>query len=180
VQVLKQPREDTRVRIYTPEHRIYGHMHLVPGRSTAELLSLEQREFVPITQVQLFSPGWTHPPQAHELRARLPFLGLSRTRILWVLGGRPTLVRGASFKEVRMTFVLPGYLVGGQLTIPSGARVSDYLYTARPFQSLSSATLSTLEEGMSLADAPPRARYDFVTVNLAQVMAVVEGDIPHQ
>jgi hypothetical protein len=180
VQVLKQPREDTRVRIYTPEYRIYGHMHLVPGRSTAELLNLEQREFFPVTQVQMFTAGWAHPPQPEELRARLPFLGLSRSRIRWVLGGRPTIVRGASFKEVQLRLLFTGYLVAGQVTIPSGARLTDYLYSSKPFQSMSNVTLFPLAEGEPLADVSPKVKYEFATVNLQQAVAVIEGEVPYQ
>jgi hypothetical protein len=174
VQVLKQTREDTRVRVYTTEYRIYGHMHLVPGRSTAELLNLEQREVVPLTQVQLFTPGWVHPPQESELRGRFTFLGLNRDRILWVLGGRPTLVRGASFKDLRLSLLFPGYLLAGQLTIPSGARITDFLHNTRAFQSLTDVQLCTLVEGVPIAELKPKGRFDFVTVNLLQALGVIE------
>jgi len=175
VQALKQTREDTRVRIYTPEYRIYGHMHLVPGRSTAELLNLEQRDVVPVTQAQLFSPGWAHPPRESELRGRTLFLGLNRSHIMWVLGGRPTLIKGGSMKELTLSLLFPGYLLSGTLTMPSGARVTDFLHATRAFQSLAGVSLATLDEDRPMNELQPKARFEFVTVNMLQAMGVIES-----
>ena len=175
VQALKQTREDTRVRIYTPEYRIYGHLHLVPGRSTAELLNLEQRDVVPVTQAQLFSPGWVHPPKENDLRGRTQFLGLNRSHIMWVLGGRPTMVKGGSMKELQLSLLFPSYLLSGTLTLPSGARVTDFLHATRAFQSLADVSLCTLDEDRPLHELQPKARFELVTVNLLQAVGVIEG-----
>ena len=174
IQALKQTREDTRVRIYTPEYRIYGHLHLVPGRSTADLLNLEQRDVVPVTQAQLFSPGWIHPPEESELRGRTLFLGLNRIHIMWVLGGRPTVVKSSAMKDIQLSLLFPAYLLSGVLTIPSGARVTDFLHATRAFQSLTDVSLCTLDEDLPLNELQPKARFEFVTVNMLQAVGVIE------
>ena len=173
--VFKQPREEVQVRIYTLDYRIYGYVHLVPGRSTAELLNLEQRHIIPVTRANLFSPGWTHPPDKEDLRGRVHFMGLNRTKILWVVGGRAMAMTTATAKEVRVGLLYEDYLLSGQLWIPRGQRVSDHLHTSKPFQSLFGVKLYPLKEGLRLADLAPQAEFEFVTLNANEALAIIEG-----
>ncbi len=173
--VFKQPRDETQVRIYTPHYRIYGYVHLVPGRSTADLLNLEQRHIIPVTRANLFAPGWRHPPDKDDLRGRVHFMGLNRTKILWVVGGRSSAMTAATAKEVRVGLLYEDYLLSGQLWIPRGQRVSDHLHTSKPFQSVFGVKLYPLREGQRLADLEEQAEFEFVTVNTSEALAVIEG-----
>jgi hypothetical protein len=175
VAVFKQRREGVPVRVYTTEYRIYGTVHLVPGRSTSELFNLEQHSFVPMTDVQLFSPGFGHPPEQREYRGRVPFLALNRGNVLWVVGGRPHQPSTGATREVRVSLLFKGVLIAGTVQVPTGQRISDLLYTSREFATLTAASLYPLGADVPFSELKARATYDFVTVNLAMVSAVVEG-----
>lgn len=173
--VYKQRREGVPVRVYTTEYRLYGTVHLVPGRSTAELFNLEQHDFVPMTDVQLFSPGYGHPPEQREYRGRVPFLALHRGNVQWVVGGRPYLAATGATREVRVSLLYRGFLIAGTVQVPTGQRISDLLYTSREFTTLTGVSLYPVGADVPFSELKPRATYDFVTVNVALVSAVVEG-----
>ncbi|MFY0007063.1 hypothetical protein ABTQ01_20345, partial [Acinetobacter baumannii] len=61
--MYKQPREVHEARIYTQAYRVYGLIYLVPGAGTADLLN-QEKPYLPVTGALLYTPGYTHPPEA--------------------------------------------------------------------------------------------------------------------
>jgi len=173
--VYKQPRDEFQVRICTDYYRIYGKIHLVPSRSTADLFNAEQKDVVPVTEATLFSAGFEHPPEQDELRGRVPFLGLNRSRIWWVFGGRADTLPTRSVKDVRLAVLYPEHLLAGEIQIPSGVRVTDHIHTAKPFMTLHRCRLYPIHEGQTLSQIEPVAAFEFVVVNTVQAIGVIES-----
>jgi hypothetical protein len=174
--VYKQPREAHEARVYTRAYRVYGLIYLVPGAGTADLLNAE-RAYLPVTGALVYTPGFRHPPEARELKASTGFLALRKERIQWVAGGRPSQPRTSPglLERRRLAFLFGDYLLAGELQVPKGARLSDFLSQAKPFQTLLEANLYVLTSDKPIVDLEPLERFPFVTVNLRLVEAIAEA-----
>lgn len=179
--MYKQPREAHEARIYTRAYRVYGLIYLVPGAGTGDLLNAD-KAYLPVTGALVYTPGFRHPPKVEELKASTGFLALRKERIQWVVGGRPSEPRTSpSLVERRRLALLFGdYLLAGEFQVPKGARLSDFLSQAKPFQTLLEASLYALTPDKPIVDLEPLERFPFVTVNLrlAEAIAEAPGD-PH-
>ena len=175
MEIYKQQRESIAVLACTIDFRIYANMHLVPGKDTAELLNIEKKDFVPLTDVRLFAPGHDDPPDPSTALGRTPFFGLNRTATLWVAGGRPPEIAEISHKDVKVAMILHRTMLAGIMKIPTAARLTDHLYTSRPFQTVFNARLYPMAKGQSLSEIKPAAKFDFVTVNSKMAIGVIEG-----
>lgn len=171
----KQPRESLPVLAHTLGYRLHANMHLVPGKSTADLLNADKKGFVPLTDVRLFAPGHDDPPDPMTALGRTPFFGLNRETTFWVAGGRAPLLPGLNHKEVKVALVFHRTMLGGIMRIPSAARLTDHLCGLSPFQTLFNASLYPMTEGQNLSEIKPAARYEFVTVNSRLATGVIEG-----
>ena len=67
------------------------------------------------------------------------------------------------------------YLLAGELLLPRGVRLSDFLSQAKPFQTLREAGLYLLVRDKPLVDLDPLERFPFLTVNLRLAEGVVEA-----
>lgn len=174
--MYKQPREAHEARIYTGAYRVYGMMYLVPGSGTADLLN-QEKTYLPVTGALIYAPGYTHPPEAKELKASTGFLALRKERIQWVVGGRPSEPRTAPslLERRRLAFLFGDYLLAGDLLVPRGVRLSDHLSQAKPFQTLLEAKLYTLTPERPIVELTPKESFPFVTVNLRLAEAVAEA-----
>ncbi|TBH21767.1 DUF6812 domain-containing protein [Thermus thermamylovorans] len=174
--MYRQPREAHEARIYTGAYRVYGMIYLVPGSGTADLLN-QERAYLPVTGALIYAPGHAHPPEARDLRASTGFLALRKERIQWAVGGRPSEPRAspALLERRRLAFLFGDYLLAGELLVPRGVRLSDFLSQAKPFQALLEAGLYLLAPGRPIVELTPQERFPFVTVNLRLAEAVAEA-----
>jgi hypothetical protein len=155
---------------------VYGLIHLVPGSGTADLLNLE-KAYLPVTGALVYTPGFHHPPKAEELKASTGFLAVRKERVQWLVGGRPAEPRTSPglLERRRLAFLFGDYLLAGELQVPKGARLSDFLSQAKPFQTLLEANLYALTPDKPIVDLEPLERFPFVTVNLRLVEAIAEA-----
>lgn len=174
--MYKQPREVYEARIYTQAYRVYGLIYLVPGAGTADLLNLE-KPYLPVTGALLYTPGYTHPPEAKDLKASTGFLALRKERIQWVVGGKPSEPRTSPslLERRKLAFLFGDYLLAGELLLPRGVRLSDHLSQAKPFQTLFEAKLYVLTPNKPIVDLEPSETFPFVTLNLRRAEAVAEA-----
>ena len=174
--MYKQPREVHEARIYTQAYRVYGLIYLVPGAGTADLLN-QEKPYLPVTGALLYTPGYTHPPEAKDLKASTGFLALRKELIQWVVGGRPTEPRTspALLEKRRLALLFGDYLLAGELLLPRGVRLSDFLSQAKPFQTLLEAGLYPLLPDRPIVELEPLERFPFVTVYLRLAEAVAEA-----
>ncbi|RTI51510.1 hypothetical protein CSW14_09700 [Thermus scotoductus] len=174
--MYKSPREAHEARIYTGAYRVYGMIYLVPGAGTADLLNAD-RAYLPVTGALVYAPGFRHPPEAGELKASMGFLALRKERIQWVVGGRPTEPRTspALLEKRRLALLFGDYLLAGELLLPRGVRLSDFLSQAKPFQTLLEAGLYPLLPDRPIVELEPLERFPFVTVHLRRAEAVAEA-----
>ena len=174
--MYRSPREAHEARIYTGAYRVYGMIHLVPGAGTADLLN-QERPYLPVTGALVYAPGFRHPPEARERKASVNFLALRKERVQWVAGGRPAEPRTspALLERRRLAFLFGDYLLAGELLLPRGVRLSDFLSQAKPFQTLKEAGLHLLAPDRPLVDPDPLERFPFLTVNLRLAEGVVEA-----
>ncbi len=174
--MYKQPREAHEARIYTGAYRVYGLIHLVPGSGTGDLLNVE-KAYLPVTGALVYTPGFHHPPRAEELKASTGFLALRKERIQWVVGGRPAEPRTSPglLERRRLAFLFGDCLLAGELRVPKGARLSDFLSQAKPFQTLLEASLYALTPDKPIVDLEPLERFPFLTVNLRLAEGVAEA-----
>lgn len=170
---FKQPREAASVRVVCEANRLYGEIHMVPGRSTADLFNLESRPLVPMSKVQLFSKGFAKPSEQGELQARLGFLALNRCRVLWIAGGRAATLQAA--KETRVGLVFEDHLISGQVQVPQAKRLTDHLQMSRPFVTVLHAALYPVQAGQSFSELHAIEKFEFLTVNTFRAVAIVEG-----
>ncbi|AEB11613.1 hypothetical protein [Marinithermus hydrothermalis] len=175
--MYKQPRDPFEARVYTPEYRVYGMIYLVPKGATADLLNQENRLLLPMTGVLVYTPGFKHPPDASELKATTGFLAVPKRRILWVVGGRPATPRttGAMLRRQSLVLLYEGYAIAGKLDMPQHVRLSDYLSTAKPFQTLHEARLYVLQPDRPIVELEPEESFEFVTVNLHRIAGLIES-----
>ena len=175
MEIYKQPRESLPVLACTMEYRLYANMHLVPDKTTADLLNTDKKDFIPLTDVRLFPPGYDDPPDPKTGLGRTPFFGLNRAATLWVAGGRAPDMPELTHKEVKVALIFHRTMLAGIMKIPTAARVTDHLYTSRPFQTVFNARLYPMAEGQSLSEIKAAARFDFVVVNSNLAIGVIEG-----
>ncbi len=174
--MYKSPREAHEARIYTGAYRVYGMIYLVPGAGTADLLNAD-KAYLPVTGALVYAPGFRHPPEAGELKASTGFLALRKERIQWVVGGRPAEPRTspALLEKKRLALLFGDYLLAGELLLPRGVRLSDFLSQAKPFQTLLEAGLYPLLPDRPIVELEPLERFPFVTVHLPRAEGVVEA-----
>ncbi len=175
MQGFKQPRESLPVMVWTPDYRLHANMHLVPGKSMADLLNSAKKDFIPLTDVRLFPPGHDDPPDPRTALGQTPFFGLNRTKILWVAGGRAPTLPALSLKEVKVALVFHQTMIGGTMKIPPAARLTDHLCGPGPFQTLFNVRLYPMTEGQSLSKIKAAGRFDCVVVNSQLATGVIEG-----
>ncbi|WP_223201927.1 hypothetical protein, partial [Streptococcus pneumoniae] len=87
----------------------------MPGAGTADLLN-QEKPYLPVHWRPSFTPpGYTHPPEAKDLKASTGFLALRKERIQWVVGGRPTEPRTspALLEKRRLALLFGDYLLAG-------------------------------------------------------------------
>ncbi|WP_119316210.1 hypothetical protein [Calidithermus terrae] len=175
--MYRQPREAFEARVHTPVHRIYGQIYLIPGSGTADLLNAEGKLYLPVTGAMLYEAGHKHPPEVDELKASSAFVALQKTHLRWLVGGRPATPRTSKgmLEPKRLALLYGSYLLAGSLEIPKGVRLSDYLSSAKPFQTLHAAGLYLLEPHKPVVELAPYETFEFVTVNLHQAEGVVEA-----
>ena len=173
--IYKQPRESMAVLACTLDFRLYANMHLVPDKTTADLLNTEKKDFIPLTDVRLFPPGHDDPPDPTTALGRTPFFGLNRGSTLWVAGGRAPVLPELAHKEVKVALVFHRTMLAGIMKIPTAARLTDHLYTSRPFQTVFNARVYPMAEGQSLSEIKAVARFESVVVNSRLATGVIEG-----
>lgn len=173
--IYTQPRESTPVLACTLDFRLYANMHLVQGKTTADLLNTDKKDFIPLTDVRLFPPGHDDPPDPATELGRTPFFGLNRESTVWVAGGRAPDLPETRFKEVKIALVFHHTMMAGIMKIPGGVRVTDHLHASRPFQTVFNARLYPLAEGQSLSKIKAVSRFDSVVVNSGLATGVIEG-----
>ncbi|MCP4896232.1 MAG: hypothetical protein GY906_04585 [bacterium] len=171
---LKQRRDEVAARFYTPDYRVYGTIFLIPGRSTADLLNMDQNNFIPVIKSQVFAPGIDHPPLQNEFLGQVRFAGLNREQVLWVLGGRPAEPSTVAQKELKVSFIFPNYLVAGTINVPSNQRLTDLLYTSGHFVSALNVQVFPWDGKTPFGQLSGKSRYDFATINLRNTLSVVE------
>ncbi len=171
---LKQRRDELAARLYTTENRIYGHVFLVPGRSTADLLNMDQNKFISVTGAKLFTAGISHPPRKDELLGQVQFLKLNRDNVLWVLGGRSTDASTATQKELKISLLFPSCLLAGVVRVPASQRLTDLLYTANAFVSLYKVQVFPYDGKTPFSKLTQETTYEFATVNIQKTISVVE------
>ncbi|WP_117236774.1 DUF6812 domain-containing protein [Thermus sediminis] len=174
--MYKQPREAHEARIHTGAYRVYGLIYLVPGSGTADLLNAD-KVYLPVTGALVYVPGFRHPPNAKELKASTGFLALRKERIQWVAGGRPAEPRTSPglLERKRLAFLFGDYLLAGELHVPKGVRLSDFLSQAKPFQTLLEAGLYPLYPEKPVVELEPLERFPFLTVNLRLAEGIAEA-----
>ena len=88
------------------------------------------------------------------IKASTGFLALRKERIQWVAGGRPSEPRASPglLERRRLAFLFGDYLLAGELQVPKGARLSDFLSQAKPFQTLLEANLYVLTPEKPIVD----------------------------
>jgi hypothetical protein len=157
-------------------YRVYGTIYLVPGSGTADLLN-QERVYLPVTGALVYSPGFRHPPEAQDLKASTGFLALRKERIQWVVGGKASEPRTSPglLERRRLAFLFGDYLLAGELLLPRGVRLSDFLSQAKPFQTLWEASLYLLAPDKPMVDLEPLESFPFVTLNLRLAEGVVEA-----
>ncbi|PZA06595.1 MULTISPECIES: hypothetical protein [unclassified Meiothermus] len=170
-------REAHEVRIHTIHYRLYGMMYLIPGGGTADLLNAEGKDYLPTTGVLLYEAGYQHPPDPKDLKASADFVAVQKGHIRWLVGGRPATLRTsrAMVERRRLALLYAGYFLAGELELPKGVRLSDFLSTTKPFQTLYDVGLYLLQPRRPVIELEPYERFEFVTVNLAQVEGVLEA-----
>uniref|UniRef100_A0A7C2C2A3 Uncharacterized protein n=1 Tax=Thermus islandicus TaxID=540988 RepID=A0A7C2C2A3_9DEIN len=174
--MYKSPREAHEARIYTGAYRVYGMIYLVPGAGTADLLNAD-RAYLPVTGALVYTPGFRHPPEVRDLKASTGFLALRKERVQWVVGGRPAEPRASPvlLEKRRLALLFGDYLLAGELLLPRGIRLSDFLSQAKPFQTLLEAGLYPLVPDRPIVELEPVERFPFVTVNLRLAEGVAEA-----
>ncbi len=172
---FKQPRESLPVVAWTPDYRLYANIHLVPGKSTADLLNAAKKDFIPLTDVRLFPQGYDDPPDPSTCLGCTPFFGLNRAKTLWISGGQPSARSVLSLKEVKVALIFHQNMIGGTMKIPPTARVTDHLCSSGPFYTVFNARLYPMVEGQNLSAIKPAARFEFVVVNSVLATGVIEG-----
>lgn len=175
MKIYKQPRESLAVLANTLDYRLFANMHLVPDTTTADLLNTEKKNFIPLTDVRLFSPGHDDPPDPKTALGRTPFFGLNRKSTLWVAGGRAPVLPELTHKEVKVAMIFHHTMLAGIIKIPITARMTDHFDTSRSFQTMYNARLYPMAEGQSLSEIKAAARFDFVVVNAHLATGVIEG-----
>lgn len=173
--IYSQPRESSPVLACTLDFRLYANMHLVQGKSTADLLNTDKKNFVPLTDVRLYPPGHDDPPDPETELGRTPFFGLNRESTLWVAGGRAPEFPEARFKDVKIALVFHHTMLAGIIKIPGGARVTDHLHNSKPFQTVFHARLYLMAEGQPLSKIKAVSRFETVFVNSRLATGVIEG-----
>ncbi len=174
--MYRSPREAHEARIHTATYRIYGTLYLVPGSGTADLLN-QERPYLPLTGALVYASGFRHPPEARDLKASVGFLALRKERIQWVVGGRASEPRTSPglLERRRLAFLFGDYLLAGELLLPRGVRLSDFLSQAKPFQTLLEARLYPLAPDKPMVDLEPLESFSFVTLNLRLAEGVAEA-----
>lgn len=172
--MYRAPREVHEARVYTEHHRLYGLIHLLPALGVADYLN-QDRPFFPMTGVLVYAFGLEHPPRLEDLQGELPLLALRKEKIAFLVGGKPAEPKTPLVhKARRLLFLFPGYLLLGELLLPRGVRLSDYLSQARPFQTLYRAGVYLLRPGRPVRDLEPLERHGFLTLNLHRAEGVAE------
>jgi hypothetical protein len=94
-----------------------------------------------------------------------------------VAGGRPSEPRASPglLERRRLAFLFGDCLLAGELQVPKGARLSDFLSQAKPFQTLLEANLYVLTPEKPIVDLEPLERFPFLTINLRLVEVIAEA-----
>lgn len=173
--MYKSPRERFDIRVYADKYTVYCQAHLIYGGGVADLLNTE-KGYLPVTDAKLYLPGHKHPPQAGDLKGEAGFLALQKNSLLWLAGGRPSSSRagGVVLERRKVIFLYGPYALTGLLETPKGARLSDYVSTAKTFQTVFDAGLYELEARKPITELSPLEGFEFVTVNLHRVEGIVE------
>lgn len=163
--------------MYTPEYRIYGLIYLIPGGGTADILNAENRSFLPMTGVVLYGAGYSHPPDVKDIRATTRFMSVPKSTISWLAGGRPSVPRGTRslMEQRRLAFLYGSYAIAGNLEVPKGVRLSDYLSSSKPFQPMFSVGLFPLKQDQPISQLEPIETFDFVTINISLAQGILEA-----
>jgi hypothetical protein len=163
-------------RIHTHDFRIYGMVHVRAHVGMAELLNINNRPYLPVTQSMVYLRGFEHPPSQDEFKSAPEFMAIPKNRIQWVYGGSPSETRGARLESRKLYLMFEDFFVRGEIRMTLRARLSDYLSGAgdKTFQTVYGAEIGTYEPGMALDDIEPTSTHEFVTVNLHNVGAVFD------
>lgn len=175
--MYKQPRESFEARIYTPDYRIYGNIHLLLSTGTADLLNSDNRTHLPVTGAMIYTLGYEHPPKPDELKADAKFTAVHKSDVCWLVGGRASLPKGnmAQFVRKRLALFFGSYVLVGEIDIHKDSRLSDHLTAAKLFQTLHGAALYPLPANQPIAGVLPSEQFEFVTVNLSKIENIVEA-----
>ncbi len=187
------------VWIVTGRHRIHGKLFVPQGQSLATYLNASLGEMLRVANPMLYTAGFAHPPESKDLEMAAGFLALHQSQVMWLLGGEQD-QRPDWEKMVvrRMAFLFDSYLLIGDVSVSSGLRSSDYLRTAKPFQTLSNValypwrtpknralifnkTMTTVfevshepSEAAPVVEVSAASAFSCVTVNLSQAVGVLE------
>lgn len=175
--MYKQPRESFEARIFTPDYRIYGNIHLLLSTGTADLLNSDNRTHLPVTSALIYTLGYDHPPKPEELKADSRFTAVLKSDVCWLVGGRPSTPKGtmAQFVRKRLALFYGNYVLVGELDVHKDSRLSDHLSAAKSFQTLHTAAVYPLPANQPIAGVLPAQQFEFVTVNLSKAESVVEA-----
>lgn len=171
----------TEGRVYTNEFRLYGLLHLPEIVSTARLLNLTDRPYLPVTRCMVYDAGFRHPPANNALQYETDFAAVPKEHIMWVVGGHAEEPSEHVRREARLVYVMyASYVLTGRLYLMPEQRVSDYLHTVftdRPFQDLHGARVLLPRRDAPLEAFEVLQHHDFVTINLKQAGGVF--DVSH-
>ncbi len=174
--MYKFKREKFQVRVYTQHYRIEGTIHLPLGSSTADVLNLQNKALLPLTEVTIFPTAGAGAKAAERTPWQLEFFAVTKLQVLWVVGGRPSHPKTTlSVGRRDMAFLFPNHVLSGSLEVPHGARISDYLSATKPFQTLFDVTVYPLSQPDAFAGVRADQSLEFVTVNLKGMYGVLEA-----
>lgn len=175
--MYKQPRESFEARIFTPDYRIYGNIHLLLSAGTADLLNSDNRTHLPVTGALIYTLGLEHPPRPDELKADARFTAVLKSDVCWLVGGRPSAPKGniAQFVRKRLALFFGSYVLVGELDVHKDSRLSDHLSAAKLFQTLHASAMYPLPPNQPITGLLPTQQFEFVTVNLSKVESVLEA-----
>jgi len=159
-------------RVVTSAHRIVGKMRLPPVSTTADYLNLENKAFFPVEDARIYPSGFREVEGEPLMRAG--FLGVAKSKLLWVAGGVPSRIQASPqvLAKRRAAVFFPDHVLVGELEMLKTLDLPAFFSKAKPFVTLFAAELFDLE-AFGRKD-PPEERFDFVTLHLGGIEGVVE------
>jgi hypothetical protein len=197
---MYEERTPLEVWIMTRQNQICGQLYFPPGQSAATHFNITLGELLRITDPKIYGFNLVYPPRGEDLKMSAGFLALHQTQVLWLVGGQED--DHPSWENQvgrRMAFLFDTYILVGNLVLSPSQRSSDYLKTAKPFQTLRDVALYNWQpkqgrflilgkqvqtlfevsyqpsEATPVTELEPLATFAFITINLSQTLGVLEA-----